>query len=591
MSQGKRIAIYYRVSGKEQLQGYSLDAQLRALEAWAEQHGHEIAGRYPEPARSARTEDERTRPAFNQMLADAEAGRFDIVVVHKLDRFARNRRVAFEAFHRLGKAGVGFISLSEQMDYSTPSGQLMLTMLVGMAQFYSDNLSFETKKGKGERKAQGLYNGLLPFGTLKGPDGVPVLDTESRWCVVATRAEVVPAEGLRLAFELAAAGKSDREVARALNAAGYLTSGNRGQNPFTKDTVRPLLRNRFYVGDLPDGNGGWVPGKHGVLVDPELFDRAQAQRANNSDRPRWTETKRTPWGLSGLAVCGSCGKPLTVMNHASGKRRVRCSGRTQGNGCDEPSCFAWVVEDQIGELLQGFLVEGTERERLLTAWHHFRGRDVDSAATRAMLERKLVRLKDLYLEGDIDKDAYQAQKRAVTAELANLPTRGTTDDHAAGERLAGFLADVSRAWAIASPEERNRIARQLFSSVVVTNRTAVAVVPRPDLVPFFVEVVVNPPEKGCTGGSDGDRSRVFHTAARFAAYLPFWGPTTPLRRVGRSGRASYAAPRSHKLTDTQRSEIATAAGCGRTLRALAADYGVSHQTIANALRVAEAPPP
>ncbi|MDP9368857.1 MAG: recombinase family protein, partial [Chloroflexota bacterium] len=92
----KQVGIYYRVSGKEQLQGYSLDAQVRALEAWCAQHGHEITARYPEPARSARKEDERTRPAFNQMLADAEAGRFDVVVVHKLDRFARNRRVAFE---------------------------------------------------------------------------------------------------------------------------------------------------------------------------------------------------------------------------------------------------------------------------------------------------------------------------------------------------------------------------------------------------------------------------------------------------------------------------------------------------------------
>jgi len=81
--------------------------------------------------------------------------------------------------------------------------------------------AFGTKKGKAERKAQGLYNGLLPFRTTKGPDGVPALDTEPRWCDVATRTEVAPAAGLILAFELAAAGKSDREVAKALNAAGH----------------------------------------------------------------------------------------------------------------------------------------------------------------------------------------------------------------------------------------------------------------------------------------------------------------------------------------------------------------------------------
>ena len=184
----KRVAMYYRVSGKEQLQGYSLDAQVRAIEAYCNQQGWEVVARYPEPGRSARKDDEARRPAFRRMLADAEAGRFEAVVVHKLDRFARSRRLAFDAFHRLGKAGVGFVSIAENMDYSTPAGQLMLTMLVGMAQFYSDNLAWEIRKGKGERKAQGLWNGLLPFGTTLGPRGLPVLDTDPRYCDVATRA-------------------------------------------------------------------------------------------------------------------------------------------------------------------------------------------------------------------------------------------------------------------------------------------------------------------------------------------------------------------------------------------------------------------
>lgn len=114
------------------------------------------------------------------MLEDAEAGQIDVIVVHKNDRLARNRRIAFETFDRLSKCGVGFVSIAENMDYSTPAGQLMLTMLDGLNQFYSDNLSLETKKGKQERKAQGVYNGLLPFGVTKDPSGVPTLDTETR---------------------------------------------------------------------------------------------------------------------------------------------------------------------------------------------------------------------------------------------------------------------------------------------------------------------------------------------------------------------------------------------------------------------------
>ena len=83
----------------------------------------------------------------------------------------------------------------------------------------------------------------MPFGLKKHADsGLPVPDPETY-------------PGLLLAFRLAAEGKSDREVADALNAAGYRTTGNRGRNPFTKDTVCRLLQNRFYLGELPDGEG------------------------------------------------------------------------------------------------------------------------------------------------------------------------------------------------------------------------------------------------------------------------------------------------------------------------------------------------
>src|SRR5215204_929944 len=124
-----RAALYERVSSEEQVEGYSLDAQDRAGRLYCEAQGWEIVQVYRDEGRSARTDDLSKRPAFQQMLADAGAGLFDVVVVHKLDRFARNRRVAFEAFERLGKAHVGFVSISEQIDYSSPSGQPMLPML------------------------------------------------------------------------------------------------------------------------------------------------------------------------------------------------------------------------------------------------------------------------------------------------------------------------------------------------------------------------------------------------------------------------------------------------------------------------------
>jgi len=124
----------------------------------------------------------------------------------------RHKRQPLEYFEKPGKAGVGIVSIQNQIDYSTPSGKFMLVMQGGSAELYSDNLSEETKKGLRERKAQGLYCGPLPFGVLKGPDGVPMRNLDTY-------------PGLLLAFELSGLGKSNREVARALNSAGYRTVG------------------------------------------------------------------------------------------------------------------------------------------------------------------------------------------------------------------------------------------------------------------------------------------------------------------------------------------------------------------------------
>ena len=168
---GKRAALYVRVSTEEQVEGYSLEAQDRAGRLYCDAHGWEIIDVYRDEGRSARTDDLARRPAFQQLLADAEAGHFDVIVVHKLDRFSRNLRVTLETLERLQTWGVGFVSISEQMDFTTPIGKVVLATLAAFAQYYSDNLSLETKKGKAERKAQGLYNGLLPFGVKRNSAG------------------------------------------------------------------------------------------------------------------------------------------------------------------------------------------------------------------------------------------------------------------------------------------------------------------------------------------------------------------------------------------------------------------------------------
>jgi DNA invertase Pin-like site-specific DNA recombinase len=79
-----------------------------------------------------------------------------VIVVHKIDRFSRKLRLTLEWFEKLGKAGIGFVSIENQIDYTTPAGKFMLVMQGGLAELYSDNLGQEVRKGWAERRAQGI---------------------------------------------------------------------------------------------------------------------------------------------------------------------------------------------------------------------------------------------------------------------------------------------------------------------------------------------------------------------------------------------------------------------------------------------------
>lgn len=483
-NQTSRVATYYRVSSAEQVEGYSLDAQQRAAHTYCESRGWQIVREYRDEGKSARTDIIAKRPAFSQMLADAEAGAFDVLIVHKLDRFSRNARIAYEAFHQLEQSRVSFVSITEQIDPDSPSGRLMQTMLVGLAQFYSDNLSQETKKGKHERKRQGLYNGLLPFGVTKDPRGVPILDTEPRYCDVTSRREIIPGEGLRLAFKAAAEGKGDREIAALLNAAGYRSSGNRGTNPFRKDSVRRILINRFYVGELPDGEGGWMPGKHGEIIDPALFDAAERTRAVNRTNPLRVARQASVYSLSSLTVCGHCGGKLHIHRTAAGRARIYCYRDTQSDDCPQRSTFLDVYEEQIEQYLETFHIPPDFQQQIMEMHRQAQTERGDNQVRRQQIDARLSRLRDLYGWGDISRVEYVTERDALTAELATL--RDDDDRAAIHARAAELLGDVAAAWRSANQAQRNQLARLMFQSVEIKDNRVVAVTPQPDFQPFFI---------------------------------------------------------------------------------------------------------
>lgn len=152
-----RTALYARVSTEEQVEGYNIDAQRRAFQALVEAKGWIVSDEYAEECRSARTEDISKRPLFKEMVADALAGSLTCSLCINLTASQEIFKSHWNTLDKLLKAGVSFVSMSEQMDFTTPSGKVHLALLGAFAQYYSDNLSQETKKRWQERRAQGLY--------------------------------------------------------------------------------------------------------------------------------------------------------------------------------------------------------------------------------------------------------------------------------------------------------------------------------------------------------------------------------------------------------------------------------------------------
>ena len=258
-----RIVGYVRVSTEEQVDGHSLDAQRREIARYAEQRELTLVGIYADEGVSAHTDRIEKRPQLSALLADASRGLFDAVVVHTIDRWARNIRVQTEALQRLGGAGVGFVSLTESIDFSTPSGKLMLTMIGGFSEFFSDQLAVHVVKSQRQRADTGLPIGPIPFGYVPGEPGeAPVVEPEE-------------GEAVREAFAARAAGQSNGAIAATLNRRGFRT---RKGHLFTAHALKDLFNCRFYTG-VVTFRGEEFSGQHEALIASELFERVQARRA------------------------------------------------------------------------------------------------------------------------------------------------------------------------------------------------------------------------------------------------------------------------------------------------------------------------
>ena len=471
-----RAAIYVRISSAElQLDGYSLDAQRSACHKLADERGWEVVEVYTDPGVSARTID---RPQFRAMMRDAQAGCFDVVIVHKLDRFSRSVVDLLTALHDLETVHITLVSATEQFDFSTPAGQMTLTMLGAVAQWYLDNLSSETAKGKRARAEAGLWNGSVPFGYSApykkgGGDGM-------------ARPEEKAADGVRLAFREYATGLySDADIAGILNEAGYRPrgGGKRALPLFSKDTVTEILQNRFYLGEVRYKHE-WFEGLHEPILTPGLFSRVQEVRKTRRSAVGLSARKGSrEYPLSGLARCARCGWPMRGAC-ASGRRYYRDPARDQGRDCDQRMVSAEDAEEALGAFMQRLSLPSDWQDRVLKVIQDRAGKHVDIGREKARIKGQLGRLKRLFVLGDLEEQQYLGERTRLGAMAAALIPPALPDLDRAAELLGNFGA----IWDAADLRERRQVLHTLAEAVYLDSGVkgpVVAMQARVEFAPLF----------------------------------------------------------------------------------------------------------
>ncbi len=520
---------YTRVSLFDQaVEGFSLDSQADAIRAYVQAKSWTLLRIYTDAGLSGTRSD---RPALESLLDDARQGRVDVVVVYAVDRFFRNLQELLKTLNELQQLNVAFISISENIDFTSPWGKLALAVLGTLAEIYIDKLSDDTRRGKRQRARDGYWNGSPPFGYCRGRCATCDSPNGPGYCSFAGQPDRASGKGLvvhpieseavKLAFEWYATGQySDGQVAEMLNehphtlpdgaVVHFRSKGRPGHSEpvsLAKDSLREVLQNPFYTGVVPYyGKQGprrkapvsLSPGKHQALVAQEVFDRCQEVRALNYRRPRQRgDTPSRIYPLSGVLHCGGCGSRMRAQRGGSGNQcRYVCSGRLQHTtGCDEPAVLAVEAEEQIVDYLDGLPFpdewEAWVYQQIDPEW--------DEQAIQCKereLQERLARAVELYLAGDIGKTRYEAEKRACEDQIADLRPGEIRDILPRVVDLIGFRSH----WAEASPLNKKRLIRSVLVSAQIRKQQLVSVEPSALLYPILRNLTM---EGGFYSGSDG----------------------------------------------------------------------------------------
>lgn len=412
-------AAYIRVSTDDQTE-YSPDAQLKALRRYASQNSMILDERYIFSDEGISGRKAEKRPGFLSMIAHAKSKDhpFDVILVHKFDRFARSREdsVVYKSMLKR-ECNVRVISITESVEDDKFS-VILEAMLEAMAEYYSINLADEVRKGMTEKATRGGLQQQPAFG-YRAENNVLVPIPEEAALVQQLFTRFVQGEGYM-------------QLAKWLNVQGVRT--HRG-NAFENRTLEYLLQNPVYIGKLR-----WTPtgrtrrnysnpdtilaeGQHQPLISHDLWEAAQQRTAHlkaTHTKSARASSEKKHW-LCGLLRCANCNSTMIVSNYGKTIPYFKCNNYTRGKCTTAQHIRVDLLENAFLDKLR--IDAGSsaplsfEPVQLPTAPVNERE---DLLRRIDQVSRKISRLREAFLAGVESVEEYSAAKRSMEATLSDL---------------------------------------------------------------------------------------------------------------------------------------------------------------------------
>lgn len=431
----RRAGLYVRVSTTEAArEGYSIGEQEKRLRSYCDAKGWTVHRVYTDGGFSGKDMD---RPALQDMLKDLREGRFDVVLVYKLDRLSRSQRDTMELIEDMFlPAGIDFVSMTEDLNTSTPVGMAMIGLLAVFAQMERSVIAERMAVGREARARDGYYHGnaFSPVG-YDYKDGL---------------LEVIPYEAMMIkeAFEMIVARESVNGICREFERRGY----RHRYGPFLPRSLGRTLKNPLYAGYIESG-GELFAGRQEAIVSVELFERVQRiLKERELDNPNRKAAFRANSALAGLVHCKNCGaKYCRVVGHVKndGTRSAFyvCDSRNKKvpSRVKDPNCRnkIWRMDELDREVFAEISKLGMDPEFVRSIKDA--SRDDDRPTKIKAMEKRVAdlsgqisRLTDLYSIGDIDMDEIKGKIEPLAAERKKLKA----EIGALTEDLAGSVEDV-----------------------------------------------------------------------------------------------------------------------------------------------------